>query len=133
VQTNNPNKIWLTLSFSQNQICGLAVCLLYFCWSFLRFQKQSPIKEKAVSARIFVDYLPAPIGTRSLLLYLIPCIDSRDAAAGGKTCSCRCITRFLPCFFFRSNSCLRACKMHRKNPISVASCPSSPLSVLQSQ
>ena len=40
------NKIWLTLSISQNQICGLAVCLIFFWWSFPRFQKRSPKMRK---------------------------------------------------------------------------------------
>ncbi len=52
---------------------------------------------------------------------------------GGKTCSCRCIAQFLPWVFFAANLCMPAHAMHQKNPISVASRPSSPSPALQSQ
>ncbi len=87
--------------------------------------KNEARKREVRSPANFVQYLPPlPIGRASSPLVRFPCIDLRDAAAGEKTCSCRCIAQFLPWVFFAANLCLRARTMHKKN-ISVASRPSA--------
>ena len=102
--------------------------------SFPRFQKRSPKTRHRFWAREvrppanFVNYLPPPTPHRHAIAFA-PAYSPLQILAmqrqGGKTCSCRCIAQFFPWVFFTANSCVPAHAMHRKNPISVASRPSS--------
>ena len=59
----------------------------------------------------FVHYLPPPSCLRWCKLgqpTYSPAAIWAMQWHGGKTCPCRCIARFLPCFFFAANSCVRA-------------------------
>ncbi len=77
----------------------------------------------------FVDYLPPhhpPSAHDCARSYLFPRIDSRNAAVWGQNLLMPLHHTIFPLFFFAANSCMQERTMHRKNPISVTSPPSSP-------
>ena len=125
------------VTFGHNRICGLAVCLLFFRELPALSKTKKKQNPKAVSARDVVlpcqfCWLPPPPPTphrhaiASAHTYSPAWICAMQRQ-GGKTCSCHCITWFLPLVFFAANSCVWACTMLKKNTISIALRSSSPL------
>jgi hypothetical protein len=119
------NKIWLTLRFSQNQIRGLAVCLLFFFFEGAsRAFKNEALKRESSFGKgrllrcaplpiLLIISPPPPIGTRSRPLKLIPPPRFERCSGRGAKLAHATASRDFYLGFFPLQTCACGCKLVR--------------------